>query len=273
MHSLPGWQQQTPLQQTRDSGQQPPAVWQAVAVVAGVQALGGAVGQQTPAQVVLVVLNASQPPLQQTAVELLQQTGFWPVPVPQQVCVVLVQQIVVGVTVPVGQAVFPVGQAQPVQVPGVGTCPFGQAATHMKVPPVVLQGTNPLRQVQVPLTQLAFAGQALPQVPQFAGLLVRSTQPVGGQLVSPAPQVVEQIPFEHTVPLGHTFPQLPQFEVSVRKLTHFPAHSFCPAGHSQTQVWVLRIRPPVQAPKHASPEPLLQTLWPLGQPQTPAPVQ
>jgi len=236
-------------QHTCDVGQQPPAVLHVFAVLAGVQALGGAVGQQTPAQVVLVVVFVSQKPPQQTVEPLLQHVGLWPVPVPQQVCVVLVQQIVVGVTVPVGQAVFPVGQAQPVQVPGVGTCPFGQAATHMKVPPVVVQGTNPLRQVQVPLTQLeVFAGQAWPQVPQFAGLLVRSTQPVGGQLVRPAPQVVEQIPFEHTVPDGQTLPQLPQFEVSVRKLTHFPAHSFCPAGHSQTQVWVLRIRPPVQAP-------------------------
>jgi len=218
------------------------AVWGA-----DTQALGGDVGQHTPLQVVLVVVGVSQKPLQQTVEPLLQHVGLWPVPVPQQVCVVLVQQIVVAVTVPVGQAVVPVGQLQPVQVPGVGTCPLGQAATHMKVPPVVVQGTNPVRQVQVPPTQLAFAGQAWPQVPQFAGLLVRSTQPVGGQLVSPAPQVVEQIPFEHTVPLGQTFPQLPQFEVSVRKLTHFPAHSFCPTGHSQTQVWVLRIRPPVQA--------------------------
>jgi hypothetical protein len=158
-----------------------------------------------------------------------------------------VQQTVVAVTVPVGQAAVPVGQAQPVQVVGSGICPFGHAGGQVRVPPGGVHATNPLRQVQVLLTQLAFFGQALAQLPQFAGLLVRSTQDPK-QLVSPAPQVVEQIPLEQTWPDGQTLPQLPQFEVSVKKLTHFPAHSFCPGGHSQTQVWVLRIRPPVQAP-------------------------
>jgi negative regulator of sigma E activity len=218
---------------------------QLFAVLAGVHAFVD--GQHTPAQVVLVVVFVSQKPPQHTVDPLLQQVGLWPAPVPQQVCVALVQQIVVGVTAPVGQADVPVGQLQPVQVPGVGTCPFGQAATHVSVPPVGVQGTNPLRQVQVLATQLAFGGQALRQLPQFAGLLVRSTQDPK-QLVRGKPQVVEQIPLEQTWPDGQTLPQLPQFEVSVKKLTHFPAHSFCPGGHSQTQVWVLRIRPPVQAP-------------------------
>jgi hypothetical protein len=86
MHSLPGWQQQMPLQHTRDSGQHPPAVVQVVAALMGMQAAGpsgGPAAQHTGApgaggfrHEALVLLNAWQPPLQQTVEALVQQTGF-----------------------------------------------------------------------------------------------------------------------------------------------------------------------------------------------------
>jgi hypothetical protein len=66
------------------------------------------------------------------------------------------------------------------------------------------------------------AGQAFPQEPQLAGLLLRSTQVVP-HFVWPLGHAISlQAPLMHCVPAPHTRPQEPQLLGSVLKLTQRP---------------------------------------------------
>jgi hypothetical protein len=80
---------------------------------------------------------------------------------------------------------------------------------------------------QVPLTQVEFAPQLCPQVPQFVALVERLTQPPLHS-VSPVGHCDRHIPAEHTSPDGHGAPQAPQFWALVIRFTHAPEHSVSP---------------------------------------------
>jgi hypothetical protein len=73
----------------------------------------------------------------------------------------------------------------------------------------------------VPLLQESPGGQGKPQLPQLFGSLVVSVQPSAQQLSSPGQPVDAQVtfggvqpPLMHEEPVGHTFPQAPQFSGS-----------------------------------------------------------
>lgn len=71
----------------------------------------------------------------------------------------------------------------------------------------------------------------LPQVPQLLGSELRSRQ-APAQLVSPALQEAEQVPWLQTWLLAHAVPHAPQWAGSEARLAHTPAHTVSPAGHT-----------------------------------------
>jgi hypothetical protein len=85
--------------------------------------------------------------------------------------------------------------------------------------------------MQVPRSQVSAKAQGLPQVPQLAGSLVKSTQaPAHGDPVSqvgPASGVsgTVQAPRSQGCAGSHAKPQAPQFAVSEVRSTHAPAHA------------------------------------------------
>ena len=88
---------------------------------------------------------------------------------------------------------------------------------------VPLQLLLPLGHWQPLLTHEPPVGQALPQLPQFCALLLKSTQDV--PQVAREPQSTTQAPAEHILPLPQTLPQLPQFAPSLPRSTHTPLHA------------------------------------------------
>ena len=70
--------------------------------------------------------------------------------------------------------------------------------------------------------------QACPQLPQFAALLVVSTQAVPHMVWLPE-QVVPQLPLLQTWPFAQAFPQVPQLSPS--EATQAPLQLIMPDGH------------------------------------------
>jgi hypothetical protein len=96
----------------------------------------------------------------------------------------------------------------------------------------------PLGHAQTPATHDNPDGQTWPQLPQFAALVLRSTQDPP-QLVVPAAQLVTHCPPEQTRPL-HVCPHEPQFVLSLDRSTHAPPHTVRPDMQAQppdTQLW------------------------------------
>jgi hypothetical protein len=83
-------------------------------------------------------------------------------------------------------------------------------------------------QVHLPASQIRPGPQTVPQLPQLAGSLVRSKQPVG-QSVVPVGQT--QAPAVHVDPVGHTVPHAPQFAGSCVKSKQPLGHGD-PLGHA-----------------------------------------
>jgi hypothetical protein len=65
------------------------------------------------------------------------------------------------------------------------------------------------------------SAHAFVQAPQWLTSVVSFTH-APAQFVRPAPHVVVQVPFEHTVPPGHTWPQAPQWLLFARTFTSQP---------------------------------------------------
>jgi hypothetical protein len=84
-----------------------------------------------------------------------------------------------------------------------------------------LQASLHVRASQV-ATPFGVSGQALPQPPQFSALVATFTQEVP-QAVSPVPQLVAQVPLEHTRPAPHVLPQAPQLVPLVEVSTSHPS--------------------------------------------------
>ena len=107
-----------------------------------------------------------------------------------------------------------------VQVEKSNCSPVPQAAeTH--APP---QKTKPLSHWHAPFTQLAFAGHALPQKPQFVSSLATHMP-----LQNKSPEGHWHVPFTQVVPAGHVLPQKPQFVLSL--VTHWPLQKKVPDTH------------------------------------------
>lgn len=85
----------------------------------------------------------------------------------------------------------------------------------------------------MPLQHVRPEPHAVPQAPQLASSLVRSTQ-VPPQQVSDAPQTEPphvHVPPTHVSPLAQAFPQVPQLAESVWISTQTPEQSTPPPGH------------------------------------------
>src|SRR5690606_1448640 len=134
--------------------------------------------------------------------------------------------------------------------------PFTET-TSPPSPPVVVFTPSPLTEaqptsspvpctgLQVPLLQPPLA-QALPQLPQFAGSLMVSTQP---SLHSVCPPLHWQDAFTQLWPLSHDSSQEPQCAGSWLTLRHCSLQNSWPCG--QTQEPALQVCPPVQALSHS----------------------
>jgi hypothetical protein len=109
---------------------------------------------------------------------------------------------------------------------------FGSVAVITHAP---LQLICPAGHVQEPPTQLWPAAQMLPHWPQFATLVIRSTQldPHGVPLAHSVPQV----PCEQTVPTGHTLPHVPQLFPSELRSAHVVPQVVRPARHVHSPPW------------------------------------
>ena len=91
-------------------------------------------------------------------------------------------------------------------------------------PPAVAQKAWPaVGQRQVPAVQVSVGLQARPQAPQFCASLWRLKQALE-QLVCPMlHSVVQRVTLpvvEHTWPVGHAAPHMPQLRGSAARLTH-----------------------------------------------------
>jgi hypothetical protein len=86
------------------------------------------------------------------------------------------------------------------------------------------QAVSPVEQpaAHCPAWQTCPAGQAWPQLPQLAALLVRLAQ-VPLHSISPVAQ--PQCPPMQGVPAGHAVPQAPQLVGLVSRSTHWPEHA------------------------------------------------
>jgi hypothetical protein len=80
--------------------------------------------------------------------------------------------------------------------------------------------------VQVPLTHVSLAGQALPHEPQWLGLLASATHPPA-QAVMPEGHVVVHTPLAHTWPVAQVLPQAPQLSGSLESDTHVLEQFVC----------------------------------------------
>lgn len=94
---------------------------------------------------------------------------------------------------------------------------------------------------QVPLVQCWFAGQAWPQLPQLASLLVVSTHAVP-HIICPPSQLELQLLLLHTWLAWHIVAQLPQWVAS--EATQEPLHSSWPGWHWHWLFW--QVLPPLQ---------------------------
>jgi hypothetical protein len=116
----------------------------------------------------------------------------------------------------------PAGQFRP-QLPQF----FGSASTLMQPPAQLTSGeehSKPHAEAAHVGAPPAGAVQAFPQVPQFAGLVVTSTQaPLHD--VSPPVQEPLQLPPVHTWEAPHGVPHAPQWFVSEARSTHAPLQS------------------------------------------------
>jgi putative FmdB family regulatory protein len=91
--------------------------------------------------------------------------------------------------------------------------------------------------------------------------------------VAPGPQVLEQLPDAHTMPLPHTCPQVPQFWPLTDRSTQTPLHSVWPVGHVALQTPFAHTVPDAQTWPHVpqfcgslrmSTQPPLQLVVPAG---------
>jgi hypothetical protein len=120
-----------------------------------------------------------------------------------------------------------------------------------------LQSVSPAPQAHAPLTQLAPEGQAVVQLPQSKGSLVRFTHALL-QLVSPEPQLVVQTPAEQTWLAVHVVPQAPQFVGSLCVSVQTPLQRRPPLKQAQAPFW--HVVPPLDSltqelPQAVSPVP------------------
>ena len=90
---------------------------------------------------------------------------------------------------------------------------------------------------------LGGAAQALPQVPQFASLVARSTHESPQSVW--APQFVAHSPLEQTSPPWQVFPQVPQLAAEPWRSTQLPLQLVWPCGQHRPSVHV-----PAQAEPH-----------------------
>jgi hypothetical protein len=99
---------------------------------------------------------------------------------------------------------------------------------------------KPGAQVHWALTQRAPKSQAVPQAPQLAALVLRSTHvetipPPGPAAVHsvrpPAPQPATHAPFWQVVPARHTVPQAPQLASSLAVLVQVVPQRVSPGPH------------------------------------------
>jgi hypothetical protein len=123
---------------------------------------------------------------------------------------------------------------------------FGAAGVEPPAPPLPVVPPLPPVPVVVPSTQLLlahrwFAAQACPQVPQFASLLVVSTQAVPHTTCPPV-QLALQVLLLQTWLAGHVVVQLPQWVAS--DATQEPLQSSWPGRHWHWLFW--QVRPPLQ---------------------------
>jgi hypothetical protein len=94
--------------------------------------------------------------------------------------------------------------------------------------------TCPAGHEQIPAVQVDPDGQAWPHEPQFAKLVLVSTQ-VPLQFVCPAGQLPAHWPPEQTRPAAHAWPQVPQLALSVCTLVQMPLQLTRPAWHVSVQ--------------------------------------
>jgi hypothetical protein len=134
--------------------------------------------------------------------------------------------------------------------------------------PPVAHWVSPVAQVHVPSTQFEPGSQAVPHAPQFAALVLVSTQvvPIIGiiplppaikpvhAVSPPSPQPMVHTPFWQVVPAPQRLPQAPQFAssalvfvhvvphcVSPDPQVHVPPTQLPPTGHCMLQALQLRL--------------------------------
>lgn len=190
--------------------------------------------------------------------------------------------LVLRSTQPPLHSVRPGGQVQaaPTQVWGsVHALPHApqlalSTSVSTQVVPPSPHEVEPIGQVHIAPTQLLPPVQTLVQLPQWvesdAGLM--QTPPHASRF-EPQPQM----PLAHSSPAAQVFPHMPQFIVSVAKLTHAPEQLFCPVGHTAVHAEAAQT-PPSHAAPHApqlpgllvrSKQPASHPLVPEGHPHAP----
>lgn len=111
-----------------------------------------------------------------------------------------------------------------------------------------LHRVRPAGQRQVPAAQTVPPAHRIPQLPQFSGSDLGSTQAPLHE-VSPSEQLETHRPTVHTLAGGQAVPQAPQFFGSVRTFTHALPQRLSPLRHPQFPL--AQISPPPHERPHA----------------------